>query len=80
MLSERDIQKIRDRRSRTTREGAWEQSQYEHGGSRIYVEDDSERLLVADTYQEGDRESFLHAPGDIDDLIAETERLKGAFS
>lgn len=51
-------------------------NRYDHGGGRMWIEDGESRHLVADTYQEGDREFFALARPDMIDLIAYIEHLE----
>ena len=53
---------------------------YEHGGGRIWLQEDGDgRKLVADLYHEGDREFFAHARTDIPRLLDELERTREAL-
>ena len=51
---------------------------YAHGGGRLYVigGPQSERQLVADFYDEDNREFYYHARTDLPALVAEVERLR----
>ena len=62
--------------------GPWRVDRYDHGGGRAYVEE-PRRTLVADFYQEGDREMLAHAPADLRwllDALAEAEAERDALS
>lgn len=57
---------------------------YEHGGGRVYREvpresphyrGETERTLIADYYQEGDREFHIAAPGLVRDLLADLQHV-----
>lgn len=51
---------------------------YAHGGGRLYVigGPQSQRQLVADFYDEDNREFYYHARTDLPALVAEVERLR----
>lgn len=72
------VQEIRERLSKAT-PGPWDIYRYRHGGGRLCVDDDQqpgrERSLIADLYNEGDRELLYRAPTDLADLLAEREKL-----
>ena len=44
--------------------GPWRVDRYDHGGGRAYIEE-PRRTLIADFYQEGDREMLASAPDDL---------------
>jgi len=51
-------------------------NRYDHGGGRMYVDlEDGTRKLIADLYDEGNREFYYFATSDMTALIAEVERL-----
>ena len=60
--------------------GPWRVNRYDHGGGRAYIEE-PRRTLIADLYQEGDREMLAHAPDDLryllDALAAERVAARG---
>jgi hypothetical protein len=45
-------------------------TRYEHGGGRIFLADGDSRELIADLYDEGNREFVYHAFGDIAYLLS----------
>lgn len=52
---------------------------YEHGGGRFYVKRGGDRDLIADFYDEANREFFARAnPSAVLSLIEEIERLEEA--
>ena len=59
--------------------GPWEIYRYRHGGGRIgklgVQNEFDKRALVADTYNEGDRELLYAAPTIIAELLSELDRL-----
>lgn len=59
--------------------GEWELSRYDHGGGRIW-DSATKRVLIADLYQEGDREFIAHARTDIPALIAELKRCQAVIA
>lgn len=52
-------------------------NRYDHGGGRFWTELDGKRNLIADFYEEGDREYYLAAsPSAILSLLARMEALE----
>ena len=52
---------------------------YDHGGGRFFRDGESgQRVLVADFYNEGDREFYTAARDDIPDLLADRAELIAA--
>lgn len=49
------LAKLKEAFTKTTK-GRITMSRYEHGGGRMFVDDGKNRDLIADTYNEGDRE------------------------
>lgn len=79
------LQQIKDRAAKATH--GFEVSRYDHGGGRaMRIKDEQgrelfgqDRVLVGDFYNEGDREFYVHALQDVEDLLAELERLAGGL-
>jgi len=51
-------------------------NRYDHGGGRLYQEIDGRRNLIADFYEEADREFYNTARTALPRLIAEIRRLR----
>jgi hypothetical protein len=50
---------------------------YDHGGGRLFIEDGDNRDLIADFYDEANREYYARVdPASVLALIAEVERLR----
>lgn len=56
-------------------ERPWERTVYPHGGSRIYRLE-PERMLICDSFQDGDADFFFEAPSLLADLISEARSLE----
>lgn len=68
-----------ERRLDAVTPGEWELSRYDHGGGRIW-DAATKRVLIADLYQEGDREFIAHARSDVPALIAELKRCQAVIA
>jgi hypothetical protein len=56
--------------------GEWQLWEYDNGCGRIH---DGNRTLIADTFQQGDRQLIAHAPEDIAYLLARVRRYEAAL-
>lgn len=69
------LDEIRERWEAAT-PGPWEIDRYPKGGARIATNfGNGSRKLIADTYQEGDREAIFNARTDVPALLAAIENV-----
>lgn len=54
-------------------------AKYAHGGGRLAIWGDDERKLVADVFNEADRDFFEHAREDVAAMAREIRRLRAAL-
>lgn len=73
-----DLGPIKERAERATKADDLTLTRYDHGGGRMFVVGgpDAERRLVADFFDEPDREFYANSPKDIPALVAEVEALR----
>lgn len=73
-----NLEAIKARCEKATESSDLTLTQYAHGGGRLFVigGPNSERKLVADFYDEDNREFYYHARTDLPALVAEVERLR----
>lgn len=79
MIPKEELAAMRERCAKATESSDLTLTPYAHGGGRLFVigGPSAERQLVADFYDDDNREFYYHARTDIPRLIAEVERLRG---
>lgn len=72
------IEKIRELLEKANRSPSRTLIRYDHGGGRLYIpgDGDERRDLIADFYDEANREFYYRAPENIEALLAEVQRLQ----
>lgn len=78
MLTDEELAAIKARCAKATPDDVLCMDRYDHGGGRMYVIEDGphDRQLIADFYDEGNREFYASARTDIPRLVAEVERMR----
>lgn len=80
MTGNERLQAIRERESKATEEPL-EVIRYEHGGGRMFTpkQENGTSDLIADFYDEANREFYAHSRADIPYLLERVAKLEGAL-
>ncbi len=70
-----ELDEIRQRLDKSTPLDKATFTSYSHGGGRLYIDDGKIRDLIADFYDEANRDFYFNARSDIDFLLAEVNGL-----
>jgi len=74
-LTAEQLDAIRARHEAATPNDDMKRDRYDHGGGRMYSENDKGRNLVLDAYQRCDREFYFNAHTDTSALLSHAEAL-----